>query len=314
MASSLDIVIVNWNTGQQLRDCLYSICGAANDGLRVERIIVVDNASSDGSADGLDDLPLPVTVIRNSWNAGFAAASNQGATGSREDYLLFLNPDTRLFEASLVVPVSFMEEPGNERVGTCGIQLVDDQGNVARTCARFPTPTMIILSMLGLDVLLARWCPGHIMTEWDHGSNRDVDRVIGAFLLVRRKVFEAFGGFDERFFLYFEDVDFSLRMREKAWRSVYLCGAQAFHKGAGSSAQAKTKRVLHVLRSRILYSYKHFGYLAGTFVLLGTLLLEPVPRLVWHIAHRSGSEFKATLKAYVMLCIDIPEILKRARS
>ncbi len=152
------------------------------------------------------------------------------------------------------------------------------------------------------------------MKEWDHGSNREVDQVMGAFFLVRRKVFEAFGGFDERFFVYFEDVDISFRARKEGWRSVYLCEAQAFHKGGGSSEQVKAKRLFYVLRSRILYGFKHFGFLPGTGLLLGTLLIEPFARLVWHIAHRTGSEVLATLGGYVLLFVDIPKILKRALS
>ena len=312
--TSLDIIIVNWNTGQQLRDCLDSICAAGRDGLHLGRIIVVDNASSDGSADELDDVQLPVSVIRNPENSGFAAACNQGAAGSSEDYLLFLNPDTRLFQNSLSVPITFMEKAENQQVGICGIQLVDDQGRVSRNCARFPTPMIIISSMLGLDIFLPHWFPSHFMKEWDHGSSREVDQVMGAFFLVRRKVFEAFGGFDERFFVYFEDVDFSFRVRKEGWWSVFLCEAQAFHRGAGSSEQVKAKRLFYVLRSRILYGYKHFGFLAGTGLLLAAILIEPVARIVWHITHRSGSEIMATLAGYVMLCIDIPRILKRTLS
>jgi len=312
--ASLDIIIVNWNTGQQLRDCLDSICAAGQDGLHLGRIVVVDNASSDGSADELDDVLPPVTVIRNSENAGFAAACNQGAAGSRDDYILFLNPDARLYQNSLSVPVTFMEKAANQRVGICGIQLVDDQGRVSRNCARFPTPSIIISSMLGLDIFLPRWFSSHFMKEWDHGSNREVDQVMGAFFLVRRKVFEAFGGFDERFFVYFEDVDFSFRARKAGWQSMYLCEAQAFHRGAGSSEQVKAKRLFYVLRSRLLYGYKHFGYLPATGLLLATILVEPVARLVWHIGQRAPSEVIATLVGYVMLYVNIPRILKRARS
>jgi len=311
MAASLDIIIVNWNTGNQLRDCLNSIYLTEKSGLHIDRIVVVDNASSDGSADGLDATPLPVSVIRNQENAGFAVACNQGAAGSNGDYILFLNPDTKLFQESLVKPIAFMERAENDRVGICGIQLVDDEGNVARNCARFPTPALVASSMIGLDIVLPHWFPSHFMKEWDHGETRDVDQVMGAFFLVRRKVLEDLGRFDERFFVYYEDVDFAFRAHRIGWRSLYLCEAQAFHKGGGSSEQVKAKRVFYLLRSRILYGYKHFGSLAGTGLLLETFLFEFAARLAWHAAHLSWSEFEATLEGYARLSVAMPEILKR---
>ncbi len=117
MSRSLDIVIVNWNTGGQLRACLASIAAAAQDGFVLNRVVVVDNGSKDGSAEGLQDFSVPLMVLRNRENRGFAAACNQGAQGSAADYLLFLNPDVRLYPDSLARPIRFMEEPVNARIG-----------------------------------------------------------------------------------------------------------------------------------------------------------------------------------------------------
>ena len=99
--ASAHVVIVNWNSGAQLRECLTSFAAAAGDDVTLSRITMVDNASVDGSADGLENMGLPLTVIRNTENHGFAAACNQGAAGSDADFLLFLNPDTRLLAGSL---------------------------------------------------------------------------------------------------------------------------------------------------------------------------------------------------------------------
>ena len=135
----IDIIIVNWNSGKQLHECLQSIGTATKDGSNLGNIIVVDNASVDGSADELQNFNLPLTIIRNNINRGFAAACNQGASESKADYLLFLNPDVQLFENSLSVPIAFMERPENRHIGIVGIQLVDEEGRISRTCARFPT-------------------------------------------------------------------------------------------------------------------------------------------------------------------------------
>src|SRR5205823_2091313 len=131
----------------------------------LRRITVVDNASSDGSADGLNDLPLPLAVVRNDSNRGFAAACNQAAADSDADLLLFLNPDTRLLPGSISRPVRAMLAPQNAAIGIVGVQLVDAKGKVTRTCARFLTPSMIARKIVGLDRFTrAPWLP-HFMTD-----------------------------------------------------------------------------------------------------------------------------------------------------
>ncbi|MDZ4042088.1 MAG: glycosyltransferase family 2 protein [Eubacteriales bacterium] len=309
---SLAIIIVNWNAGQQLRECLESLITASWDRFELSLVVVVDNASCDGSVEGLASLGLPIIIIRNTENRGFAAACNQGARGSKANYLLFLNPDTRLFENSLAKPLSFMERPNNQHIGIVGIQLVDGNGDVSRTCSRFPTPGQFFSKMLGLDRLFPSFFPSHFMFEWDHADSRYVEQVMGAFFLVRRSLFETLGGFDERFFVYFEEVDFSLRSRQAGWNSFYLAEAQAYHKGGGTSEKVKALRLFYSLRSRILYSYKHFGWVAATGLMLGTLFLEPWTRLALGLVRRSGKEIIETLKGYYMLWVAVPVLLKTA--
>src|SRR5207244_1137292 len=114
MVSSVDIVIVNWNAGPLLRQCVESIVDVSQSDL-VPRTVVVDNASTDGSAHTLDDIQLPLTLLRNERNLGFAAACNQGAKGSTAPYLLFLNPDTRLATGALAGSVTFMDRREHQR-------------------------------------------------------------------------------------------------------------------------------------------------------------------------------------------------------
>ena len=307
---NLDIIIVNWNAGDQLWDCLKSIEAMCLDGFKLSRVVVVDNASTDGSADCLDDIDLPLIVIRNMQNRGFAAACNQGAKGSGANYLLFLNPDTRLFQTSLSVPIQFMKDKANQNVGICGIQLVDESGRVSHTCARFPTPGRFFSKMVGLDRLFPRSFPSHFMSEWDHGQTRDVDQVMGAFFVIRRQLFETLGGFDERFFVYFEDLDLSYRANSAGWKTLYLADAKAYHKGGGTSEQVKATRMFYSLRSRILYGYKHFGWFSATFLMAGTLFVEPISRLALAIWRRSGREAKETLKGYAMLWRALPKLFR----
>ena len=162
---------------------------------------MVDNASSDGSLDGLSALGLPLTVIKNADNCGFAAACNMGAASSTADYLLFLKPDTLMETGSLSGPVAFMEHADNRQVGVCGIRLIDSRGVTARSCTRLPRPRHFAAKIFGLDRFLPRRFPSHFMEEWDHSDSRDVEHVIGAFYLIREPLFRQLNGFDERFFV-----------------------------------------------------------------------------------------------------------------
>jgi hypothetical protein len=282
---------------------------ASREGLEFARVVVVDNASTDESADDLFYPGLPLVFLRNSENRGFAAACNQGASGSQADYLLFLNPDVELRKDSLSTPVQFMEDPANDRVGICGIQLVGPEGHVARSCSRFPTVGGYLLKMLGLEGI----SKGFLLAPSDHLESRLVDQVMGAFFLVCREVFQELHGFDEQFFVYLEEVDFSYRAHLAGWRSQFLVSAQAQHAGGGCSEQAKAARLSYYLRSKILYSYKHFGRAGATGVLIGTLVVEPFSRLALGAAHGSLLEIQDTLRAYGMLWGCLPQIVAKDR-
>jgi GT2 family glycosyltransferase len=309
-----DIVIVNWNTGSQLRDCLQSISPACPASvLCLRQAVVIDNASVDGSADSLEDFPLPLTMIRNHENKGFAYACNQGAKVGASEYILFLNPDFRLFPDSLVKALRFLEGKQNERVGILGIQLVDENGVIQRNVARFPTPKSLFYQMLGLNRLWPRRFPSHFMTDWDYQESREVDQVTGAFYLVRREVFEELKGFDERFFMYFEDLDLACRAKQAGWKSYYLADAQALHYGGGASYQVRAKRLYYVLNSRVSYIAKHFGAPSATRILVASLLVEFWARLGWSLVNLSGQNFIETLRAYGMFARTFPQLLRDVR-
>jgi len=291
----IDIVTVNWNAGNQLKDCLDSII--AHDTNQVSNIIVVDNGSTDGSADAVESLP-GVQVIRTGKNLGFGAACNIGAAAANSPYILFLNPDTKLEANSLSVPLAFMEAPESASVGICGIQLMDGQGQVGRTCARFPTLGRLVSSALGLDKLPGLKGLGIHMQDWDHLSSSDVDHVMGAFYLIRREIFEQVGGFDERFFVYMEDVDLSKLVNDAGWHSHYLTEAQAFHAGGGTSRQVKVHRLFYSLRSRLLYGFKHFPRWQAWLLVVVTNLFEPFTRSVWCLLRGDFAGVKHTWAAY----------------
>lgn len=299
----LDIVIVNWNAGPQLKTCIDSI-NTFGGGI-VKRIIVVDNGSVDGS-DTLVEAEPNVTLIRSGANLGFGKACNLGAQRADSDYLLFLNPDAALFEETLANVVNFMQDPANQRVGICGVQLINESGQVARHCARFPSITGFVAHAIGLDRLFPSL--GHFMAEWDHLTCRQVDHVIGAFFFVRRSLFEQLNGFDERFFVYLEDLDFSYRAHQAGWKSFYLADAQAFHAGGGTSRQVKMMRLFYSLRSRLLYGFKHFSLWRAWLLALVTCAVEPFMRITYCIISRDWAGIRNTLQAYRKLLGALPQI------
>jgi len=305
---SIDIIIVNWNSGSLLLSCIQSIIKYHAN--LVSSVIIVDNASIDSSLlaiDSLECLPFSLQVIRNQDNQGFGAACNQGANQSDSDFILFLNPDTRLFERSLSDPLSYIQDPNNQSVGIVGIQLLDEHSIVARSCARFPSPFGFLAHAIGLDKIFPSL--GHFMTEWIHDSTRQVDQVIGAFFFLRRSLFEQLKGFDERFFVYYEEVDFSYRAKKVGWQTIYLADSQAFHSGGGTTNKVKARRLFYVLRSRLLYADKHFSPVGFSLIFLEALLLEPLSRSGLAVARHSWPALKETWQGYVMLWRWLPQWL-----
>lgn len=306
MSAQLSLIIVNWNAGSQLAEAVASI-EKYHHGL-VSSVVIVDNASTDDSLDRVEtmqDLPFKPLIIRNSENRGFGKACNLGAPHAKSEYLLFLNPDAALYADTLPRALTFMQDPANAKVGICGVQLLDEAGQVARSCARFPSAPGFVAHAVGLDRFFPRL--GHFMAEWDHAQTREVDHVIGAFFLVRRELFDALSGFDERFFVYLEDLDFSCRAHQAGWRSVYLTDTQAFHAGGGTSNQVKARRLFYSLRSRLLYAFKHFSWMGAFAVLLATFFVEPLSRSALAMLRRSWAGLKETWAAYGMLWRWLPQ-------
>lgn len=292
----IDIVIVNWNAGQQLENCIDSITRFG--GALVDKVIVVDNGSVDGSENAAEKAPN-VTLIRVGENLGFAKACNLGAARGSADLVLFLNPDAQLLPGSLSGAQSYLQFPENESVGIVGVRLIGEDGAVQRSCARFPSPILMLAKSTGLASVI-RNLDFH-MHSWPHDETKQVDHVIGAFYLIRRSLFEAVRGFDERFFVYLEDLDLSYRAAQLGYRSVYLADAQAFHKGGGVSDQVKAHRLFYSLRSRILYAFKHFTIPSAILVTAATLAVEPVSRLMFLLLRGRMGEVRDLGRAYKML-------------
>ncbi|MGM8061433.1 glycosyltransferase family 2 protein [Vogesella indigofera] len=314
MKDNVDVVIVSWNCSDLLFDCLVSLEKFREN---VGAVFVVDNASEDdfeGFLNKINGFSIKVTVVRNEKNNGFAKACNQGAALCSSENILFLNPDTTVFPRSLSVPLDFLKSEQAKNVGIVGVQLLDAKNEVARSCSRFPTVKNFFAQSIGLNRL---WVYRHFssaMHEWDHLESRIVDQVIGAFFLVRTSLFRQLKGFDERFFVYFEEVDFAFRAKLIGWDSYYLATAQAYHEGGGTSSQVKAHRLFYSLRSRLLYGIKHFSVFDVIALFVVTLVLEPLSRVLFAGLKGRFSDVKNTLKGFGMLYCDLPAILRKART
>lgn len=302
---TLDIIIVNWNTGRALQKCLISIAQCQRKSFKLAQVIVVDNASTDGSANLLAERGLPLVLLKNDRNLGFAAACNQGARHSHTDYLLFLNPDTVLFPDSLQIAIDFLEMQENTLYGICGGCALHENGQPAISAARFPTLKTYVGKTTGLSFLFPTLFPPHMLGQKDCRNSRCVDQVIGAFFFLRRTLFEKLGGFDERFFLYFEEVDFSFRAKLNGSYSFLLPDLQYIHTGWVSSRQVKARRLYYFLKSRFLYTRKHYGQREAAMVLLLTWTLELASRIITALIKGSLSIVGEIIQAYALLFSDL---------
>lgn len=308
---TLDIVIVNWNSGRQLEECLESIRRASVASLCLRSVVVVDNGSSDGSVkDGVAS-GLPLRLLVNRENRGFAAACNQGARGCTSDLLLFLNPDAALLPDSLAGPVTFITGPDAADIGIVGVRLVGENGAVATSCARFPSAATFVAEALGLSRLFPRSVRGLFMTDFDHSSRAIVDHVSGAFYLIRRTLFEELGGFDERFFVYLEDLDLSFRARGAGWLTLFAPEWTVMHRGGGVSRAVPAARLFYALRSRLLYAFKHLPRARAWLVVVATLGVEPAVRTFRSLARGRLAELTSTVEAYGRLLPEIRRLVSK---
>jgi N-acetylglucosaminyl-diphospho-decaprenol L-rhamnosyltransferase len=289
----LDVVIVNWNTGEYLRSCLASL-GAAASSADLGRVVVVDNASTDGSSDALPAHP-PVTVLHNTANVGFAAGCNQGARLGSAPYVLFLNPDTVLAADALGAAVEFMASESGAPYGVCGGLVLGRDGSPTYSASRFPTLANVTAGVLRLDRFLAGGSR-HLRPAELHASG-PVDQVIGAFFLVRRPLFERLGGFDERYFLYYEEVDFCLRARDLGWPAYFLRDARVTHVGNVSARGSGGAALYHSLRSRTLYAFRHWGRAPAWALVCLTVAVELPARMARATVTRSRPELTSTARA-----------------
>lgn len=264
----LSIVIVNWNTETLLRDCLASI--AANPPEGACEVIVVDNASTDGSAAMVRDVFPEVRLLANGENVGFAGANNQGIEASSGEMILLLNADTVVRAGALETLLRFMEN--HPEAGAAGARLLNPDGSLQHSCSPLPTLLGEGLHLFHLDYRQRR-----AMQAWDVSRPRPVDVLLGACMLLRRAAVEQVGLLDEGYFMYSEEVDYCRRLQDAGWTLYWAPEAEVVHYGGQSTRQAATEMFLRLYAGKLRYFRKHDGQRAGQIyklILLGAALFR----------------------------------------
>lgn len=300
----LSILIVSWNTRDLLAQCLTSIVAHPPDG--GYEIIVVDNASTDGSAAMVRTRFPGIILFENTGNAGFAGANNQAIGCSRGRYLLLLNPDTVVEAGALAVLLDFMNT--QTTAGAAGPRLLNADGSLQDSCHPAPTLFRELWRLFHLDSLypLAQYR----MDGWPQDTPHPVDTVQGAALIVRRDVIDRVGMMDPSYFMYSEEVDWCLRIRRAGWEICWVPQSRIVHYGAQSTRQVAPTMFVQLYRGKLQYFRKHYGpvYAALYKVVLlaaaaARILLTP---LVWLALPKQRPDSARLARNYGRLILALP--------
>lgn len=273
----LSIVIVNWNTRDDLGRCLLALRPAAAH--LALQVVVVDNASSDGSAALVARRFPEAEVLALRRNLGFAAANNLGLARCTGRYQLLLNPDCLVHAGALEELVA--DADAHPEAGLLGPRLLNGDGSLQYSCRSFPTPAALLLRNTFFGRILPRnpWVSGYLMSGWHHDQPRNVDWISGACLMVRADARAQFGDLDDSFFMYCEDMDWCLRAWRAGWQVRYVPGPAVTHLVGRSSDRRPVAMTVEHHRSMLRYVRKHYGRVAAA--LAAPLIAARLAAVLW---------------------------------
>jgi GT2 family glycosyltransferase len=277
--TNVSIVIVSWNAREYLAECLWSLRSATAE-LSAE-IIVVDNASSDGTAEMVRSRFSECRFIETGANMGFARGNNIGLKTAKGKYICLINPDVNVPPECLAKMISFMEQ--NPGIGLLGPKMLARDGLARRSGMRFPTLWNVFLRSIGADKLLkgkagsGNW----LMNDFHFDQLRDMDVLNGWFWMARREAVNRVGLLDEDFFMYAEDMDWCKRFHSKQWRVVFYPDAEATHYGGGSSASDALRFSVEQDRANMQYWKKYHNRKSLLFYIAAIWIGHAVRFIGW---------------------------------
>ncbi len=258
----LSVIIVNYNVKYFLEQCLCSLHQAIG-ALKTE-VIVVDNNSTDGSVAYLSEKFSFARFIINKSNDGFAKANNRALELSSGRYILFLNPDTIIPEDCFNKCISFIQS--KPEAGAMGIRMIDGSGSFLKESKRgFPSPWVSFCKMSGLTSLFpnSRIFAGYYLGSLSSKQNQKVEALSGAFMLIKKEVLQITGGFDERFFMYAEDIDLSYRIKEAGFENYYYSESTIIHfKGESTTKDARYLKLFYKAMGQFVQ--KHYSGISSS--------------------------------------------------
>lgn len=269
----VSIIIVSYNTKELTVNCIKSIF-EFTDEIKYE-IIIVDNASSDGTVYAIKESFPSVKVIESDENIGFGRANNLGSEYAKGEYLFFLNSDCLLIENSIKKMYDYFELNKSDNLGAVGCMLLDKDENLNSSYYRFPTPLSLTKSIIlsGVNKLFSKEYKLEPSFNYPINDNNEVDFIIGADLFMSKKVFYAFSGFDPIFFLYYEETDLQKRMAKASLKRVVLKNTSIIHLEGGSRNSKFSISAIYI-DSRYKYIKKHYSILTYIlFYIISTPLL-----------------------------------------
>ncbi len=285
----LSIIIVSWNVRELLLGCLAALPEAVGKGVDYE-VIVVDNASQDGTVGAVQESFPAVRIIANTDNRGFTRGNNQGLAVAQGRYLFFLNPDTEPQPGSIAELIHYLQTHPN--VGVVGPRLRYGDGSHQPSRRRFPTLMMLFAE----STIIQHYFPGlklfayYTMADTPDDIPQEVDWLVGAAFMVRREVYEQIGGLDEGFFMYSEELDWCKRAKDAGWRIAYDPAAEVIHYEGKSSEQAVARRDIAFFSSRVRYAHKYHGPVWAELLrwwLLATFLFQWLREgAKWLVGHK----------------------------
>lgn len=281
----LSVIIVSWNVRELLKNCLRSVL--AQQGVTMQ-IIVVDGASTDGSAAMVAEEFPQVALIACDENVGFPRGNNLGLERANGRFILLLNPDTVVYADVFATMIAYLEK--HPKVGVVGPQLLNEDGTVQSSRRRFPTLWTAFFESTWLQPFAPKAVLDHYyVRDVQDGETAVVDWLMGACLLIRAEVVAQVGGLDEAYFMYSEELDYCRRVHQAGWQMVYFPQARVTHLSGKSSEQAVTHRHINFNRAKLRYFRKYHGRLAAgilrLFLLMSygwQLVLEAVKGAVGH--------------------------------
>jgi len=297
----LSIITVSYNTRELLRGCLDSVFSSLAARLNYE-VIVVDNASEDGSVAMIRDTFPRVRLIENRENRGFAASNNQALEQSRGQYVLLLNPDTVVMDGALESLMRLLEE--RRDVGVAGPRLVFPDGSFQHSAFTFPTLPMILLDFFPLHhrLLDSRVNGRYPRVLYERGEPFPIDHPLGAAMMVRRAVIDEVGFLDEGYFMYCEEIDWCMRIKGSGWGVFCVPQAEIVHYAGESTRQHWNEMYVELHRSRYRLYGQHydssFRRIAGGLVALGVSWAALRARWAAKRGHLDGAALERRLRAY----------------